>query len=191
MNKSMLIGLASLMGTAFGVVVGAVMRQPEINKLKKQVKVLQSNMAELEAVVERQNAEISRLYASYKTIGALQFLKKREAKIELKEALILQYATVEYLSLVLACASGAGKLTESDVEFYKAYGKLVSSESLEGEDRKTVERYVRTRHSSEIESLCQADTEFVMNEVRNYGKASNDGLRRLKLPFRRKGAAAE
>lgn len=44
MNKNMLLGVAAAMGTALGAVIGTVIRQPEINKLKKQIKTLQAGL---------------------------------------------------------------------------------------------------------------------------------------------------
>lgn len=184
MNKNMLLGVAAAMGTALGAVIGTVIRQPEINKLKKQIKTLQANMAELEDVIERQNDEIARLYASYRAIGALRFLKKSEARASLKEALILQYATVEYLELVLACARGNAELCDADIHFYKAYGRLVSESDASPADQQLVESYVMGKHSFSINALHQADPWPVVRRIENYDKLKKKRMSRL--PFEKK-----
>ena len=61
MNNKVMIAIGAALGLGGGVGIGLLLRQPEINKLHKQVKMLQGDVGRLQSVIEEQNQEIAQL----------------------------------------------------------------------------------------------------------------------------------
>jgi hypothetical protein len=80
--------------------LGFLIRQPKINKLKKQVVILQKDNNILLDLCQSKQAEFRELLVQHKALKALNFRKKTASKEKLKENLILQYALRNYLELL-------------------------------------------------------------------------------------------
>ena len=100
MKKAMYWIIGGLIGIG-SFLLGFLIRQPQINKLKKQVELLQKDNSKLIGLIEARQAEYKELLVQHKALKALQHRKKAASKELLAENLVMQYAIREYLSLLL------------------------------------------------------------------------------------------
>lgn len=171
MNNKVLIAIASVLSGAGGVVIGVLVRQPEINKLQKQVKILQADVSELENVVEEQNSEIAQLLIRYKSLKIYQFSQRRQVKDNIQEQLICQYAAADYLNLLLDCASSGKKMSADEIRYYKMYGKMLEDNQIDDNELEVLRPIILEKHGSEIDRMQECDLRAVFERIRLYGAA--------------------
>ena len=83
-----------------GFFAGGLIRQPGINKLRKQVQLLQSDNKKLQKSIKRYQDSFDDLYLQYKGLKVLELKNKIEYKDKLKNNLVLQYGIKDYLELL-------------------------------------------------------------------------------------------
>lgn len=175
--------LAVVVATAGGFVLGALSRQPEINDLKGQVKRLKKQQEHLIQVLNLQNEEIEDLLARYHMLKTYQVLQRSEMKTQLRESLIFQYATVDYLNLMLSCIEANANPSEVEADFYCAFTKVLSDKDLSDEEMAAVKVYVISRHKSEIKSMVPCDTDTPLEAILRYGESGKSGFKVPKIDF--------
>lgn len=183
MNDKVRIAIASVLSGAGGVVIGILVRQPEINKLQNQVEMLQADVSELESVVEEQNNEIAQMLVNYKALKIYQFFQRRQMKDSIQEQLICQYAAADYLNLLLDCVSAGKKMNAEEIRYYKMYGKMLEDNQIDDCELETLRPIILERHGSEIERMQECDLRTVFERIRLYG-TSEEGSKYKGL-FRR------
>lgn len=181
MNDKVMVALATTLTGAGGVIAGVMIRQPEVNKLQKQVKILQSDISALKNVVEEQNAEITELMMRYKALSIFQISKKREMKQELKEQLVCQYAARDYLTLMFECATADRKMTKDEIVFFKTYGKIIADNVIDDFEVEQLRPLVYAVHGPEIDSLQECDALPVLDMIQSYEFEKP----KRRLPFRK------
>ena len=80
MYDKVFVALVGTLCGAGGFVAGALVRQPEINKLQKQVACLQADVEELKQVAAEQNDEIKQMLLNYRALGVFAFQQKKELR---------------------------------------------------------------------------------------------------------------
>ena len=105
MYDKVFVALVGTLCGAGGFVAGALVRQPEINKLQKQVACLQADVEELKQVAAEQNDEIKQMLLNYRALGVFAFQQKKELKSEIQDELVCQYASNDYLTLLIDVVS--------------------------------------------------------------------------------------
>ena len=186
MNNKVMIAIGAALGLGGGVGIGLLLRQPEINKLHKQVKMLQGDVGRLQSVIEEQNQEIAQLIVEYKAVSVIHFFQRSAMKEEIEDILLDQYAAADYLHLLLDCVNGDYIMEPDDVRFYKSFGRMLSNEPIDYDDEEFVKEYVRMRHSGQIRRLELCDTESVLEEIRAYDKNDSDHRKKgLRLPWKK------
>ena len=99
--KKLIYWIGGLLIGLLVFIAGALIRQPQINKLNEQVKLLQKDNRRLLAVVNGHQQEYQNLLVEHKALKALQFRKKAKSKERVEENLTMQYAIRAYLVLLL------------------------------------------------------------------------------------------
>lgn len=203
MNNKAIAALAATLGGAGGMIVGALVRQPEINKLRKQVKRLQGDMDALKDVIEEQNSEIAELLFRYKALKVIQFAKRRELKSDIQESLASQYAVSDYLQLLLSIASTGRDMEPEEAEFYRAFGKVLVDKNTSEAEREAIKAFVWERHAAELKSMTPCDMQPILDKLRDYetekpakrgvfkGDGSGEDLKALELTAPDQATAAE
>ena len=119
----------------FSFLLGFLIRQPQINKLKKQVELLQKDNSKLIALIENKQNEFKELLVQHKALKALQHRKRVASKELLAENLVMQYAIREYLSLLLKRVKYEQELTKEEILFFDSFEKVIDGKKLSTADK--------------------------------------------------------
>lgn len=185
MNDKLVKALIGVFAGMGGVVFGALARQPEINKLHKQVKRLQSKVDQLEAAASEQNEEIADLLVKYEALRIWQFSQRSELRDRVRESLVFQYAVADYLDLLVDCVRGGRKMDEGELGFYRAFAKTLSGKKTSDREKEQIKTYVVSRHGLQISQMRPCDTQRAFDRIREYDARSGSRKRGLPgfLPF--------
>ncbi len=141
-----------LMLTAGGVIVGALSRQPEINRLKEQVRVLQKEIETLRRAMQEQQRQIEELKIRYSTLKAWNFAEKQRTRGMTRGSLILHYGLRDYVELTVAQVRGK-TLKGDDLRFFNAFNVMINDQELSDEDKTFVKEYIVAKHRFQIDNL--------------------------------------
>ena len=151
----------------FGFLFGFLIRQPKINKLKKQIERLHDDIGRLQKLCQNQQDNFKNLLIQHKALKALSFRKKAASKEKLKENLILQYAIRDYLELLLKRVKCNQELSKVEIAFLKASEKIIDGKTLSTSDKVKIKDFTLNRHSTEINNLQECDYTMVFQELSN------------------------
>ena len=141
---------------------GFLIRQPKINKLKKQIEMLQQDNSKLIKLIDENRKKYQELLVQHKALKALQFRKKSELKDQLAESLIMQYAIREYLILLLKSGKYNNKLEKNEVIFFNAFEKIIDGKKISTSDKVKIRDHITEKYKAEIKGLkeCECATVF-------------------------------
>ena len=149
-----------------GFLGGALSRQPEINKLKKQVKTLQAEIVKLQLVIKEQDRQINELKIRYNTLKAYQFTEKAKQKSKVKGALMFQYCFKEYVELLVAQTKSTGyTMKEEEGIFFNIFEKLMNNEEIDVEAKMYLREYIHYKYSDRINSLQEVNMDNLVEKV--------------------------
>lgn len=151
-----------------GFFVGFFVRQPKINKLKAQIKHLQSEIIKLQALRDKQNETINRLLFDYKSLKVFSFSKRSKAKENIKEELALQYGAKEYLQLLLDRANTKRNFTNEEKVFYNAFDGVIDGKKVSDKDLERIKAYIFNKYRKEIEKLIPCDYNELITEIEKF-----------------------
>ena len=147
-----LVGSGSFIG-------GCLARQPEINRLHRQVKNLQNANGKLRRMLDEQMMVVEVLEDEIRAYKFFEFVKKRHVKKELKKNLVFQYAMTEYVSILIQRdrdrANRANVVVDVEKDkFFSIMEKYMDKQKVEKEDGEFVDQYIINKHGKAI-SKCQ------------------------------------
>ena len=145
--------------------LGFLIRQPQINKLKKQVELLQKDNSKLIGLIEARQAEYKELLVQHKALKALQHRKKAASKELLAENLVMQYAIREYLSLLLKRVKYEQELTKTEILFFDAFEKVIDGKKLSTSDKVKIRDHIMAQYPAEIKKLMPCEYGDVLDEL--------------------------
>ena len=163
--KKLIYWIVGLLIGLFGFIAGALIRQPQINKLKEQVKLLQKDNRRLLALVNGQQQEYQKLLVEHKALKALQFRKKAKSKERLEENLTMQYAIRAYLVLLLKSGRHGQKMEKAEVVFFNAFEKVINGKKLSTSDKVKIRDYIMEHHKADIKALRECEIAPVLQEL--------------------------
>ena len=149
--------IIGVLGAIVFFLFGFFIRQPQINKLKEQVKILQKDMSRLYNLCEKQHTEYRDLLVQHKALKALQFKKKSSLKEQLAENLVMQYAIWDYVALLIKSVKSGQKMSKEEASFFWAFEKLINGEKVTPSDMAKISNYTKPRHESEIKDFRECD----------------------------------
>jgi hypothetical protein len=160
MKKGFKIILFPLIAIA-GLFTGFLIRQPGINKLRKQAQLLQSDNEKLQNCLKRHQDTFDDLYLQYKGLKVMELKNKAEYKDKLKNNLVLQYSIKDYLELLFDVTKNERKLTNEECIFYKAFDGVIEGKKINNRNFEIIKEYVISNHGKEINDLkkCYLDDE--------------------------------
>lgn len=150
--------------------VGMLARQPEINRLKQQVRTLQAEIVRLRKIVEEQNRQIEELKIRYNVLKAYQFVEKVKQEGHIKGVITQQYAFKDYTELCCIQVRG-GALSEEQTSFFNAYECVLNNIEIPKDTLLMVRNYVVSRHRNEIENLIAVSPDATVEMLENTNAA--------------------
>lgn len=151
--------------SAGGFLLGFLIRQPQVNKLKKQIELLQKDNRRLIAKITCQQQDFQKLLVEHKALKALQFRKKAQSKEKLTENLVMQYAIREYLVLLLKCGRHGQQLEKAEIVFFHAFEKAINGKKLSTGDKVKIRDYIMDHHGADIIALRECEITPVLEEL--------------------------
>ena len=157
-----------LSGGLIGIAGGALLRQPEVNKLSEEVKKSQSEIESLHTIVQSYHEGFVRMQAEVDTLKAKGFAEEAKKESENGRAYIMyQYAAKEYIELCLSPRDDRGVLVlpEKEYQYYLIFRKVINGETLEKEDAKKLQNYVYPKYKQEIEGLIEFNFDGLLKKL--------------------------
>jgi hypothetical protein len=133
-----------------GGIIGALSRQPEINRLKKQVKILQGEIERLQNIISEQNRQIGELSIRYKALKGWQFSEKAAQYANIKGYYLHLYSYKEYVELLCYQAKG-NELQTREHAFFNAYELVLSGNEIPREHLFSIRNYIYEKYNYEID----------------------------------------
>ena len=113
---------------------GFFIRQPKINKLKKQISRLEREFRNQTDLNSKLQGEFEELFIQYKALRVIDIMKKTESKEKIKGNLIMQYALREYLELLIRRVKKKEELEKEEIQFLDAFEDVVNGKQLSSGD---------------------------------------------------------
>ena len=159
-----------------GGVLGALSRQPEINKLKEQVRKLQAEVKRLNSLISEQNRQIQALRMKYEVLMGKTMIEAAKVKGQLKGAIMYSYCLKEYLDINYKIISTNSEkdttnytLSKQEYAFYEGFGQVLrgvrADERQEKIKRYFIREYIRERYGAEIDNLIECDLSMSINRI--------------------------
>lgn len=180
-SKNMIVAIGAVLGAAGGFIAGALARQPEINKLRKQVSILQKNAVQLQEIVEEQSREIKTMLDGYKALGFFKMKQKRKLRLAIEDELVCQYASCDYLELLLDTVSTGREMSEEELRFFNEYAKMLKDDIIDDRELEVLRPMMQQRHPMELKRLQECDMQPVLKELAGYEGTKES--KKFKLPF--------
>lgn len=183
-GKKAAIPLTAAIAALGGFILGGLVRQPEVNDLKHQVKQLKKQQERFVQVVDAQNEEIRDLLDRYHALKVHQVLQRSEMKKLLQDSLVFQYATADYLELMISRIESGEDPSETEGAFYCAFSNMLAGKALSEDEMAAVKSYVMPRHKEEIASLTPCDTDSALEALLQFGESKKKGFEfpKVELP---------
>lgn len=157
-----LIPIAITAGVSF--VAGILARQPEVNKLKQQVKALQKEIDRLNRVIVEQNRQISELKVRYKALKGYAFIEKMKTECDIRGILLHQCAYKEWMELTLSQANEK-PISEEELHFYNLYEALLRGGEVSDEQIGEIRSYIYQRYEFELKRMQAPDLQATLRLV--------------------------
>lgn len=158
--------LGILMAGGGGAFAGALARQPEINRLKEQVKQLQAEIKRLQLIVKEQDRQIRELKIRYNGLRAYHFTERARQKGHIKGVIMFQYCYKEYIELLVAQVhNDSSILKEEEKTFFNIFNKIINNQEACANEMVFLREYIRSGYSREIDSLTECNMETVLEKV--------------------------
>jgi hypothetical protein len=151
---------AAAAGAAAGSIIGALSRQPEINRLKKQVSLLQAEISRIQGLIVEQSRQISELKIRYNVIKGYNFLLRSKFEGSIKGHIINQYAFREYVAISKTKLNGV-ELDEKSKSFFGLYDKLITGGNLEFKEFSFLKNYLIDKYEIQIKQLIPLDADKI------------------------------
>lgn len=147
---------------------GFLIRQPQINKLRKQVELLHKDNSRLLKLCKTLQNDYRELFIQHKSLKVYQLMKKNASMEKLKENLIMQYALNSYMELLRKRVKYEQELTKSEIVFFNAIENFIDGKKLSTGDKIKIRDFILGRYSDEINSLRECDYKAILQELDNY-----------------------
>lgn len=170
LSKKLIMVLSCTITATAGFVAGILVRQPEINKLRKQIEDLQQNNEKLKNALSEQNDKLAQLFISYKSINIFRILKRRKVKEDVRLHLVFQYATSDYLNLMIDRVENKYKMSREEIEFYRNYEKIIADGVIEDPELELIKEYILSNHFNDIQKLKECDTNLAFERIKNFNR---------------------
>ncbi|MBE6748747.1 MAG: hypothetical protein E7557_05890 [Ruminococcaceae bacterium] len=156
MKKGIALLIAGI-SAVFSFLFGFLVRQPKINKTKKQIELLQSDNSKLITMIDDSKDKYQELLIQHKALKAMQRRKRIVLNEKISENLIMQYAIREYLILLLKNGREHLELEKDEVSFFNSFEKVINGEKLTKQDKTNVKKFIIEKYQTEIKELKECE----------------------------------
>jgi glycyl-tRNA synthetase beta subunit len=164
--------LALLLSAGGGAIGGALARQPEINRLKAQVKKLQEEIERLQSVIKEQDRQIRELKIRYNALKAYSFSERAKQKANLKGAIMFQYCFKEYMDLLVAQTHNSNFVTQKEEQtFFNIFENMINNHESTIEEKMFVREYIRYKYPHQLDNLIECDMGNIIEKVESINVA--------------------
>jgi hypothetical protein len=170
--KKLLYGLLTALIAIATFFTGFLIRQPKINKLKKQLQLLQNDNSKLIGMVEEKKKEYQELHIQHMALKALQFRKKAASKERLQENLVMQYAVRSYIELLIKSGRYEQGLSKDEVVFFNSFEKVINGKLLSATDKVKIREYMMKFHGEDIKKLKECEYSSILGELQSKPQTS-------------------
>lgn len=165
MMKKLVYAIIAVLIAIGSFLTGFLIRQPKINKLKKQIEMLQQDNSKLLNLIEESGQKYQELLIQHKALKALQFRKKSALKEQITETLVMQYAIKEYLTLLLKSGKYNNELEKSEIIFFNAFEKFIDGKKISTSDKVKIRDYITEKYKTEIKHLKECEYSPVIDDI--------------------------
>ena len=146
------ISLAVLFSANGGIILGCAIRQPEINKLKGQVRALQNDNSEIKKLMIQQQDALQKLIAEQAKLKLFQITKKRKMDEEIRGVIWNGYLYKEYVDLLDKAIRYGGNncFSEKEKQAFELATRKVEGRKLTQEESNALEDYILFKYKQEI-----------------------------------------
>lgn len=155
------IPLIVLLSAGGGTILGCAIRQPEINKLKRQVKDLQKDNTRIKQLMRQQQENLEQLMIEYSKLKFYQILDKRKLNQDVRGQICQGYEYKEYVDLLTKVLREGGdeNLSEEQKGFLELCTEQIEGKELGKEKEKEINDYIMKKYKKEI--LCKKDINII------------------------------
>lgn len=160
------IPLIMVLTSSAGFIAGALSRQPEINKLKKQLKSIQDSNGKLRIMMEKQQNQVEIMIIEYQKIKFFHIIEKKKRRSLLRGELCLNYMYKEYVDLLVQNVKSSGKCEMNDQQktFFALCNKWISGDKINLDEEVLLRNYILEKYRSEILKIKTCDLRECINQ---------------------------
>lgn len=148
------VPIIAVLCTTGGTVLGILIRQPEINKLKKQVRALQKDNSRVKELMRRQQESYEEMLVEYSSIRFYHILVRRKIKQSIRGEIVVGYELKEYVDLLLRAINegGINNFSDKEKEFFEISTQLIENRNLKisEESEKFMSDYIIKKYKTKI-----------------------------------------
>ena len=156
-----------------GLFTGVILRQPSVNKLKKQIIMLQKKNETFQQYMSEYHSRFDDIYVKYKSLKIMELKRKAEYEGKLKDNLVLQYGMKDYFEMLFNAVKDKNKLDEAEYDFYKSFDNVIEGKDLKENDFVVIKNFVMRKHKKEINELRKCDIEDEYKKLSDFNKKSH------------------
>jgi len=164
MNKIVSI-IILIFSSIAGILVGMFIRQPKINKLKKQVQSLQEKNTQIYNMREQQQQQLNEMFIKYQAFKIGHRKDKLKCKENIKGLLVYQYASKEYLTILIDRVKNNKKIEKEALPFFNAFEQFIDGKDVTKKDGKIIKAYITKKYGTEIDELKECDYGYLIDEM--------------------------
>jgi len=172
-------------GAVGGIVVGAVARQPEVNKLHSQVRSLHEETKRLNRLVDEQNRQINVVKTKYDVMNGMNRIKNAKDAGKLKGAVMYSYLLKEYIDVKYRIYNDPEDLTPEEIQFDTCFSKELSG-LVPPEDRAAMKyylrMYIREKYADQIDNLEECDLSKPLRALNELDEKDATEVPDVKIP---------
>lgn len=107
-----------------------------------------------------------------KSLKAINFIKRKNAKENATGILVFQYGMKDYLSLLLHRLKTGAKMETSEFRFFNTFDKVIEGRDISDIEKEKIREYIMARNKTQIENLEEYDFSSIINEIEAYKQSA-------------------
>ncbi len=146
------IPLVAVLSASGGTILGCIIRQPEINNLKGQLRALQKDNSEIKKLMIQQQDALQKLIAEQAKVKLFQIPKKKKIDDRIRGVIWEGYLYKEYVDLLCKAVHSGGNdcFSEEEKQTFELATRQVEGKTLTKEEYDVLRDYICFKYKKEI-----------------------------------------